>query len=188
MKIYYDQVDRFADKTHECKYPKTKKSKECSALQYGTLLTNLQDLDLWPNRPDPSSITSSAHSFADRLLGMKFWYHQSDFEVFDGYSHSKCRISEILKPSVLKLLEHAPSPVLESHLRHLEIQSTKCHLEIAATEAIDKKKLAKDCQMGVECRRCGEYLHHCKSASDGDAEEAPSKVSLRGRHRFATEL
>lgn len=103
------------------------KNAECSACIYGSFISQLRGLDLWPVRtPDQytmrlSNLVSQISAIKVLSLGIIYYSSIVDYrgsEVYDSYNHAICSTLGFAKQAK-DILEGMRSPILESHQRHL---------------------------------------------------------------------
>ncbi|MCJ1368297.1 hypothetical protein MMC16_007439 [Acarospora aff. strigata] len=120
LNVLYDYVDRFeSNKETICR----ENSKECDALVYGSLLRGLQEADLWP-RKSSKTVHISVQELASKLNSLNIFIYPQDRRRHSSSSHYNCNWAE-RKDLVANTLSSIPDPVLESHSRHMQIQSKK---------------------------------------------------------------
>lgn len=89
--------------------------RECDAMVLGSFIISLHQNGLSPSREDPTKVKMSIEEFAERLKRV---------ELIDcRHNHfGSCNFAPELWGKVEKVLGSIPSPVLDSHVRHMERQ------------------------------------------------------------------
>ncbi|KAL1643532.1 hypothetical protein SLS58_004892 [Diplodia intermedia] len=89
--------------------------RECDATVLGSFIISLHENGLSPFREDPTKVKMSIEEFAERLKRV---------ELIDcRHSHfGSCNFAPELWGKIEKVLTCIPSPVLDSHVRHMERQ------------------------------------------------------------------
>jgi hypothetical protein len=121
LEIPYSKVANFEnDRSAFCK---ADSDPACSARTYDFLLQCLQKNNLWP-RKDPREICTSVKNLASIIkeISNTLLYHRHG-SIYGDFRHDFYHDLIIFDKEVDKVTESIPSPVLESHLRHIALQN-----------------------------------------------------------------
>lgn len=104
-------------------------AQNCQAFYLGQLIRGSAKLSTWPSRPATFKLDSySVSDIYDILKAIKLSnYYESDSYDTDHKYHGKCNNSTRIAKDVKEVYDKIPSPVLESHRRHLQEQWKKGH-------------------------------------------------------------
>lgn len=94
-------------------------NKECDAITCGSHVLDLNSIGLWPQK-SPDKINISVQDLATKLGSLKIW----TYPALRNTDHYNCGLVGF-KDQRINVLSSMPSPVLESHRRHLRIQAMK---------------------------------------------------------------
>lgn len=121
IKVAVDCVKPCSDgvSTTECVY----KEAACDALIYGSLLHGLQFYGLGPNT-EPDTYQLSLEDLAAEISALKVHVYPPSQSPYDRRNHSKCFTTN-MKKEVETIMAGIEDPILESHIRHMEVQSAK---------------------------------------------------------------
>lgn len=106
----------------------------CHSIMFGSLVLELQKLQLWPGRKSPSEIFSSLQMIEDGLKGITILLYPATMTTtvnhigiqFDPLDHSPCLFTKDLKDRVDSVLNNVAPVVQDFHVRHLKAQQSKC--------------------------------------------------------------
>lgn len=129
LKVTYGYLELFlSDDKNVCR--QSRSSKECDAITCGSVVIGLNAVGLWPQK-SPETINTSVQDLASQLNSLKSWryYGTNDNHYHCGLNsdlfQSDYSPSASLKGLIASTLSSIPSPVLESHRRHMRIQAMK---------------------------------------------------------------
>ncbi|KAI9770476.1 MAG: hypothetical protein M1839_003191 [Geoglossum umbratile] len=103
--------------------------RQCDALVFGSLILSLRDLHLWPEK---NGLSIRAFARALKSLEVYRWpttISASFAEVRNlAASHDNCNSIVEYRAAINAVLNSIPTPVLESHRRHIRIQKDRIEL------------------------------------------------------------
>ncbi|KAI9764503.1 MAG: hypothetical protein M1839_005892 [Geoglossum umbratile] len=126
-----DYVTHFLENSEaHCQQPKHQR--ECDALVIGSLILWLRDLNLWPEK-DRNTNEMSIRTFSQTLKSLETYRWPASVDVpfaLGGYhpSHIGCNFIPQYQAAIHTVLISIPTPVLESHRRHMQIQKNRIGL------------------------------------------------------------
>ncbi|KAL7269957.1 hypothetical protein RUND412_007345 [Rhizina undulata] len=118
LELPYSRLDKYESTIASiCRQPGNKEG--CDAAVYGSIARGVQKAGLWP-RKRAGEIHMSATELAAKVGDIQVHYptYKSSYSYENHYSCSTHNFMEL----VTKTLSAIPSPVLESHRRHMEAQ------------------------------------------------------------------
>ncbi len=116
LQIPYDCLVPFKDPF----YPRCiLRMKECDTLIYGSLLRGFEQAGLWP-RGEPLEVRYSVDVLADKIRALEVYTYPTEF----GRNHKGCFTTK-LKDEVETALRRLDRPILDEHLRHIQVQRAK---------------------------------------------------------------
>ncbi|KAI9769222.1 MAG: hypothetical protein M1840_004351 [Geoglossum simile] len=130
--ITYTYVNRFLkDPGYVCRRPKSQS--QCDAFVFGTLILGLQKLHLWPERGDNINglsievFASTVESLVpSHWTGVSYLAESSNpGEMGKVSSHFCGKLVSEYQTEIADAIKSIPSPVLKSHLRHIQTQKEK---------------------------------------------------------------
>jgi hypothetical protein len=125
---------------------------QCDTLTLGSLVRGFEPLGLWPGRPDPSEIFMSISDLSRAVHDIQIYTYPEDFsqdianlnfgsrpigqsilsmaealqkKASSRSIHHACSFKKQFDKDIKSIMEKIPSAVLDSHLRHMEVQSEK---------------------------------------------------------------
>jgi hypothetical protein len=87
----------------------------------GAILHSLQSLDFWPIPSDSTSVSKSLSALKPISLAA-FQITLDRSSARDNHIHE---VIESLRQDLIRVFQEIPSPVQESHIRHIRVQSKK---------------------------------------------------------------
>lgn len=130
LNVVYQYVERFSNLAKKPMCRRGINVHHCHSIMFGSLVLELQKLQLWPGRKSPSEIFSSLQEIEDGLKGITILLYPKAADHNDIRSvpvdHSPCLFTEELQDGVYYVLNNTVTVVQDFHTRHLEAQHSKC--------------------------------------------------------------
>jgi hypothetical protein len=131
LDVVYQYVERFSNLNKKPMCRRGINVHHCHSIMFGSLVLELQKLQLWPGRKSPSEIFSSLQEVEDGLKGITILLYPATTINHTGIrsvpvDHSPCLFMKELKDRVDSVLNNTATVVQDFHTRHLEAQHSKC--------------------------------------------------------------
>ncbi|CAG8979457.1 hypothetical protein HYALB_00010650 [Hymenoscyphus albidus] len=127
LDIPYTEANAYTDLNKLGKRRCCHNDSHCDSTSYGSLVLQLVELKLWPQRK-PKTITRSISSLAHDLTNMKILnFSAGSYPAFSADNiHQLCPKMNI-REKVEEVMKRLPSPVLDSHKAHMATQYGRLH-------------------------------------------------------------
>lgn len=122
LQAYYELVDKFtiAFRSGRTICQGRDSKSECDAMAFGSLTLPLRSTGLSLEKAKAADLNWSLNEFSAKLQGVKVFCYHSRAGSFSSCSNSSLGVT--LQQSVQQVLQSLPSPLLNSHRRHLNRQ------------------------------------------------------------------